>query len=143
MIAPIEAGLAAYLTAALATVQPTVVARPATSSDEVDRTRPLISVRVSTSFLPGSTTHALGNAEFQVMTPANVGTSNAAKQAEIEADLITALDKSSLATISTAVEAASGFRATGLCLEGFKDGQEKHFWSPYLSVIFSFVKTAD
>lgn len=142
MIAQLERGLADYLATALATPQPTVLVRPATSDEELDRTRPMLYVRVSTTFLPGSETHALGNVELVIMTPAGVGANTAILQGQIEAAVLTAMARANLATISTAVEAASGFEATGMSWDGFKDGQERQFWSPYLPVIFSFVKSA-
>ncbi|MBL9115517.1 MAG: hypothetical protein JNJ83_10975 [Verrucomicrobiaceae bacterium] len=142
MITQIEQGLANYLGAAMAEDQPTVVARAATSSEGLDRTRPLVYVKVALEFLPGSETKARGNVEFVVMTPANVGDNDAAKQADIEAALMTALSRTNLTAISAAVLAASGFNATGMVWEGFRDGADKQFWSPYLPVLFSFVKPA-
>lgn len=140
MIALLEKGFADYLAAALASPQPSVVVRPATSSETIDRTRPLVFVRISTEFIPGSESHARGSVEIVVMTPAGVGDNNAAKQAQIEATVLAAMSKTNLAAISAAVFAASGYDATGLYWEGFKDGTDKQFFQPYLPVTCSLVK---
>lgn len=142
MITHLEQGLASYLASALASPEPTVVARAATSTEEIDRTRPLVHVRVSTEFLPGSETHCKGNVEITVITPAGVGDNTAAKHARIEAAVLAAMSKSHLSAISDAVRAASGFDATGMYWEGFREGSDKQFFQPFLPVVFSFVKRA-
>lgn len=140
MIALLEKGLADYLAAALASPQPTVVVRPETSSETLDRTRPLVYVRLSTQFIPGSETHALGNAEIVVMTLVGGAGNTATVHAAIEAAVLTAMRKSNLAAMSAAVFSASGYDVTGLVWEGFKEGADKQFWQPYLPVTLSLVK---